>query len=77
MDEVKVEPDAPLAGKSLARSRFRQQFDVIVITIIKGATGEMSFNPGPSHQIEAGDILIVLGSQEMISRLSEEGCRAS
>ncbi len=77
MDEVKVEADAPLAGKSLAESQFRQQFDVVVIAIIKGASGEMAFNPGPSHQIEAGDILIVLGSQEMISRLSREGCRAS
>ncbi len=77
MEEVKVETDAPLAGKSLAESQFRQQFDVVVITIIKGASGEMTFNPGPSHQIEAGDILIVLGSQEMISRLAREGCRAS
>ncbi len=77
MDEVKVEADAPLAGKSQAESQFRQQFDVVVIAIIKGASGEMAFNPGLSHQIEAGDILIVLGSQEMISRLSYEGCRAS
>ncbi len=77
MDEVKVEADAPLAGKSLAESQFRQQFDVVVIAIIKGASGEMAFNPGPNHQIEAGDILIVLGSQEMISRLSRDGCRAS
>ena len=77
MDEVKVEPDAPLAGKSLAESQFRQQFDVVVITIIKGGSGEMAFNPGPDHQIDAGDILIVLGSQEMIGRLSEEGCKAS
>ena len=77
MEEVKVETGAPLAGKSLAESQFRQQFDVVVITIIKGASGEMAFNPGPSHQIEASDILIVLGSQEMISRLAREGCRAS
>ena len=77
MEEVKVETNAPLAGKSLAESQFRQQFDVVVITIIKGVSGEMTFNPGPSHQIEAGDILIVLGSQEMISRLAYEGCRAS
>jgi len=77
MDEVKVETDAPLAGKSLGESQFRQQFDVVVIAIIKGASGEMAFNPDPNHQIEAGDILIVLGSQEMISRLASEGCKAS
>ena len=76
MDEVRVEPGALLAGKSLAESKFRQQFDVVVITIIKGATSEMAFNPSPDHQIEDGDILIVLGSQEMIGRLSQEGCKA-
>ena len=76
MEEVPVEPKAPLAGKTLAQARFRQQFDAIVITIIKGETDEMKFNPGPNDRIEAGDILIVLGSQEMIHRLEREGCMA-
>ena len=74
MEEVPVEPGAWLAGKSLAEARFRQQFDAIVITIIKGQTGAMKFNPGPNDRIEAGDVLIVLGSQEMIHRLEREGC---
>ena len=76
MEEVPIEPDAPLAGKTLAQARFRQQFEAIVITIIKGETGAMKFNPGPNDRIEAGDILIVLGSQEMIHRLEREGCMA-
>ncbi len=75
MEEVSVEPRAWLAGKSLAQARFRQKFDAIVIAIIKGQSGEMEFNPDPKNQITAGDILIVLGSQEMILRLQEEGCR--
>ncbi len=74
MEEVPVEKGAWLAGKTLAQARFRQQFEAIVITIIKGLTGEMKFNPGPNDRIEAGDILIVLGSQEMIHRLEREGC---
>ena len=77
MEEVRVHPDAPLAGKSLAASNFRQQFDAIVIAIINEENGEMKFNPGPHDQIEAGDVLIVLGSEEMISRLRHEGCMAA
>lgn len=77
MEEVPVEKGARLAGKSLAEARFRQQFDAIVITIIKGSTGAMKFNPGPKDRIEAGDVLIVLGSQEMIQRLEREGCLAA
>jgi voltage-gated potassium channel len=76
MEEVLVQTDAPLAGKSLAASNFRQQFDAIVIAIIDEETGEMKFNPGPHDQIEAGDVLIVLGSEEMIARLRREGCLA-
>ena len=75
MEEVSVEPGASLAGTSVAEARIRQQFDAIVITIIKGTTGEMKFNPGLDDRIEAGDTLIVLGSQEMIHRLEREGCR--
>jgi voltage-gated potassium channel len=76
MDEVEVEDDAPLAGKSLAESNFRQQFDAIVIAIIEGKTEEMKFNPGPHDRVNAGDTLVVLGSEEMISRLRARGCTA-
>ena len=76
MEEVEVFEDAPLAGKSLAQSNFRQQFDAIVVAVIENETGEMRFNPSAHHQIEAGDVLIVLGSQEMIQRLRRAGCRA-
>lgn len=76
MEEVPVEPGASLAGKSVAEAHIRQQFDAIVITIIKATTGEMKFNPSLNDRIEAGDTLIVLGSQEMIHRLEREGCRA-
>jgi voltage-gated potassium channel len=77
MEEVRVQPGAPLAGKSLAASNFRQRFDAIVIAIINEENEEMKFNPGPHDQIEAGDVLIVLGSEEMISRLRHEGCMAA
>ncbi|NBC18147.1 MAG: potassium channel protein [Bacteroidetes bacterium] len=76
MEEVDVEPDAPLAGKSLSDSNFRQQFDAIVIAIIEGETEEMKFNPGPHDRITAGDTLVVLGSEEMIDRLRVRGCTA-
>lgn len=74
MDEVYVEEGAPLAGKSLAESHFRQQFDAIVIAVIDAETDEMRFNPSPHDKIEAGDVLVVLGSTEMIRRLNIEGC---
>ncbi len=76
MDEVVVQPGSPLAGKTLASARFRQHFEAIVLTIIHAATGEMNFNPGPHDPISPGDALIVMGSQEMINALIENGCTA-
>jgi voltage-gated potassium channel len=74
IDEVEVHPSAPLAGQSLAESNFRQQFDAVVIGIIDADTGDMTFNPTPSARIEAGDILIVLGSSEVIQSLRKKVC---
>jgi len=74
IDEVKIQPDAPLAGQTLAESNFRQQFETIVIGIIDGDTGRMTFNPAPTDLIEAGDILIVLGDTAWIDKLREKVC---
>ena len=77
MEEALVEPGSFLAGKTLQEARFRQHFDAIVINVIKGNTMAMRFNPGPGDRIDGGDILIVLGRQEMLERLRQEGCSAS
>ena len=71
MDEVTIREDAEIIGKSLAQSHFRQQFDLIVIAVIDGATREMRFNPNAQDAIQAQDILIVLGHSEVIQRLRE------
>ena len=71
MDEVTIREDAEIIGKSLAQSSFRQQFDLIVIAVIDGATREMRFNPNAQDAIQAQDILIVLGHSEVIQRLRE------
>lgn len=74
INEVEIHPNAPLAGKTLAESNFRQQFEAIVIGIIDGDAGTMSFNPSPTSPIRAGDILIVLGESDWIDRLQESVC---
>ncbi len=71
MDEVTIREGAEIVGKSLAQSNFRQQFDLIVIAVIDGATRKMHFNPNAQDAIKAQDILIVLGHSEVIQRLRE------
>ncbi len=76
MDEATIEHGSFLADKTLADTGLRQHFSVIVVSIIKGATQKMRFNPGPEELIEGGDILIVLGPTAAIDRMREEGCTA-
>lgn len=74
MDEVHVQEGAPLAGRTLAESKFRQQFEAVVVAVIEPDEDDMNFNPGANMKIQAGDILVVLGNPEMIERLNREGC---
>ena len=74
MEEVRIRDGAPLAGKSLAESNFRQQFDAVVVAVIDEESGNMQFNPSAETRLKPGDVLIVLGSQDMISRLETVGC---
>ncbi|MEF8815930.1 MAG: potassium channel protein [Salinibacter sp.] len=74
IDEVQVHQNAPLAGKTLAESNFRQEFEAIVIGIIDADTDAMTFNPSPTERIDAGDILIVLGETDVIDALRKRVC---
>ncbi len=77
MDEVLVQPNSPLAEKTLVESNFRQRFDAIVVAIMDNDTLNMTFNPGPHERIKPNDTLIVMGSSEMIIRLRKDGCTAA
>ncbi|MBF0481852.1 MAG: potassium channel protein [Desulfovibrionaceae bacterium] len=68
MEELKIGPNSRLAGKNLADSPIRADFDLIVIAIIKTG-GTMNFNPGHATVLENGDTLILVGSREHLSSL--------
>ncbi len=74
MEEVQVSEGSLIAGRTLSESQFRQRFDAMVVAIMDNATLSMDFNPGPTVVIKPNDLLIVLGSGEMIDRLRREGC---
>lgn len=75
IEEVEVQPGAPLAGQTLSQSNFRQQYDAIVIGMIdQSEGGAMKFNPSPEDRIQDGDVLIVLGDPDMIHSLRTKGC---
>ncbi|MGM0592159.1 MAG: cation:proton antiporter regulatory subunit [Halobacteriota archaeon] len=59
---VKLGPESPLVGKTLAESAVRQKVGVSVIAVQRG--DETITNPGADLTVESGDTLVVLGPQD-------------
>jgi di/tricarboxylate transporter len=55
--EVVPLPDSPLLGKTLEESRLGQDYDIVVLKLVKA--GQRLLFPGASQTIEAGDTLTV------------------
>jgi voltage-gated potassium channel len=70
IEEARVGEKSSLAGKNLIDSRLRQNYGVIIVAI-KKASGRMVFNPVPSETLEVGDVIVVIGKKEDLTRMSE------
>ncbi len=63
---VKVEEEAPACGKTLADLELRKRLGVSVIGILRESGNVL--NPERETEIDAGDVLLVLGTTEQIAR---------
>lgn len=61
VEEMTVSDSSKLVNVPIQESGLRQNFDLIIISIRK-VDGTMCFNPKASHQLEAGDTVIAVGS---------------
>jgi voltage-gated potassium channel len=68
MEQVQIEPGAPLAGRSILDANLRQRFGVVVVGIQR-ASGAMEFNPSPDSVMGVGDYLVVLGQAKNLREL--------
>ncbi len=64
---VRVPPDSPLVGSTLAGSRIGAALRLNVIAILRGDETELA--PGPGSILREGDRLLVEGSRERIATL--------
>jgi di/tricarboxylate transporter len=67
--ELRIAPDSPLAGNTLAQSGFGQKFDLNVLAIIRD--GKRKFDPYSNTKIQAGDTLLVKGPSEAILKIKD------
>jgi voltage-gated potassium channel len=69
MEEAKIGDNSSLIGKSLIDSHLRKDYGVIIVAI-KKRSGEMVFNPMPTEKLESGDVIVVLGKKEDLTRMN-------
>lgn len=68
IDEVKISPRSPLAGKALIESGVRENLGIIIVGVVKG-NDKPIFNPSPDTLLEKDDILITLGRPPALKNL--------
>ena len=78
MDTYFVERDCSVAGQSIKELDLRKHSGATIIAIARG--GQAKTNPEPDFRIEAGDILVLLGSHAQLNeafKLLKERCPVS
>ena len=70
IEEAVIGPTSNLVGKTLIDSRIRQDFGVIIVAI-KKPSNEMIFNPTPTEKLESGDVIVVIGKKDDLSRMDD------
>ena len=69
MEELIIAPNSVLVGQTLAEADIRKRLNVLLIAILRHATGS-TVNPTGETRLEAGDEMIVLGTREQLAALA-------
>ena len=70
MQEIEVTDDSPLAGTSLRDANLRQRAGVLVLAV-REVDGTFTTNPDPTTLIEPKQVIIAVGTDDDLNRLSE------
>jgi len=68
LEQIRVEPNSLLAGKTIAESNIRYEQGVTVLAC-RHVDGKFDTHPGPDTIIESNGLLLVLGTREQLREL--------
>jgi voltage-gated potassium channel len=68
VEEIQIRPTSSLVGKNVIESGIRKDFNLMII-VIRKVGDQMVFNPKADTAIEAGDVMVVVGSAKQIKLL--------
>jgi len=63
--QVEVRPDSPYAGRALGDTRARTRTGASIVAVVRGQ--DVIASPGPGGRLEAGDVLVVIGTRQGIA----------
>lgn len=69
-EQLEVESVSGLVGRKLRDTNIRAELDIVVVGI-RRTDGEILFNPSGESVIESGDVLIAIGREESLMKLTE------
>jgi voltage-gated potassium channel len=72
LEEVPVRDGSMLATCTLREAGVRERFGCTVLGIRKADSGQLVKHPQAEDRLEAGDVLVVMGSETDVSRMREQ-----
>ncbi len=69
--EVRIKPGSPQIGQTLEQTGIGERLGLSVPALWHGR--QAIFNPAPEQRVQAGDILVVIGREERVSQLADQG----
>jgi di/tricarboxylate transporter len=71
--EVRVQFGSPLIGQTLMQSGIGERLGLAIAAIWRGRQAILA--PAPDQVIQANDILLIVGREERVIQLTEQGCQ--
>lgn len=71
LEELLVERDSELANKTIGEMEVKARTGAMIIAVRKASDGEFNTNPNKDTRIDAGDLLIALGTEDDLSGLEK------
>jgi voltage-gated potassium channel len=70
LEEIRISPDSPLAGRSLRDGHLRDRTGAMVLAM-RSESGRFTTNPPPETVIEPGQVLIAIGTDVQLKALAD------
>ena len=71
VEEATVVAGSPLAGRTIAEARLAETTGALLVAVKRSSTADYEFNPPAGRPIGEGDVLIFIGSPEMVDGIEK------